>query len=96
MRLESQMLNETFNNIPVEQETEDEDVGLYRNVRVILLRSFSRNNKSKEVKLNIYPLSDCQALYIIQVHLNIYLHFLKVKLLLRIKRRLTPSVTVKH
>ena len=25
MRLESQMLNETFNNIPVEQETPDED-----------------------------------------------------------------------
>ena len=28
-RLESQMLNETFNNIPVEQETEDEDTIVY-------------------------------------------------------------------
>ena len=53
-------------------------VGLYRNVRIIWLGSSSRNNKSEEVKLNIY------------------LHFLQVKLLLRIKRRLTPSVTVKH
>ena len=37
-------------------------VGLYRNVRIIDFESFSRNNKSEEVKLNIYPLSDCQAL----------------------------------
>ena len=51
-------------------------VGLYRNVKIIWLGSFSSNNKSEEVKLNIYPLSDFQALYIIQVHLNIYLHFL--------------------
>ena len=29
MRLESQMLNETFNNIPVEQETTDEDTIVY-------------------------------------------------------------------
>ena len=29
MRLESQMLNETFNNIPVEQETEDDDTIAY-------------------------------------------------------------------
>ena len=29
MRLESQMLNETFNNIPVEQETEDNDTIVY-------------------------------------------------------------------
>ena len=29
VRLESQMLNETFNNIPVEQETEDEDTIVY-------------------------------------------------------------------
>ena len=29
MRLESQMLNETFNNIPVEQETPDEDTIIY-------------------------------------------------------------------
>ena len=29
MRLESQMLNETFNNIPVEQETADEDTIVY-------------------------------------------------------------------
>ena len=28
-RLESQMLNETFNNVPVEQETEDEDTIIY-------------------------------------------------------------------
>ena len=28
-RLESQMLNETFNNIPVEQETEDEETIIY-------------------------------------------------------------------
>ena len=28
-RLESQMLNETFNNIPVEQETEDKDTIVY-------------------------------------------------------------------
>ena len=28
-RLESQMLNETFNNIPVEQETEDDDTIIY-------------------------------------------------------------------
>ena len=28
-RLESQMLNETFNNIPVEQETEDGDTIVY-------------------------------------------------------------------
>ena len=49
-------------------------VGLYRNVRSLYLDLSVRNNK--EVNLNIYPLSDCQALYIIQVHLNIYLHFL--------------------
>ena len=29
MRLESQMLNETFNNIPVEQETADKDTIIY-------------------------------------------------------------------
>ena len=29
MRLESQMLNETFNNIPVEQEAEDNDTIVY-------------------------------------------------------------------
>ena len=29
MRLESQMLNETFNNIPVEQETADKDTIVY-------------------------------------------------------------------
>ena len=29
VRLESQMLNETFNNIPVEQETEDEGTIVY-------------------------------------------------------------------
>ena len=29
MRLESQMLNETFNNTPVEQETEDDDTIVY-------------------------------------------------------------------
>ena len=29
VRLESQMLNETFNNIPVEQETTDEDTLVY-------------------------------------------------------------------
>ena len=29
-RLESQMLNETFNNIPVEQETADEDTIVYK------------------------------------------------------------------
>ena len=29
VRLESQMLNETFNNIPVEQETTDEDTIIY-------------------------------------------------------------------
>ena len=28
--LESQMLNETFNNVPVEQETEDNDTITYR------------------------------------------------------------------
>ena len=28
-RLESQMLNKTFNNIPVEQETEDDDTIVY-------------------------------------------------------------------
>ena len=28
-RLESQMLNETFNNIPVEQEAEDDDTIIY-------------------------------------------------------------------
>ena len=29
MRLESQMLNETFNNIPVEKETTDKDTIVY-------------------------------------------------------------------
>ena len=29
VRLESQMLNETFNNIPVEQKTEDKDTIIY-------------------------------------------------------------------
>ena len=58
-------------------------VGLYRNVRIIWLGSSSRNNKSKEVKLSIYPLSDCQGLYIIQVHLNIYLHFFISKIIIK-------------
>ena len=46
------------------------------------LENLTRNNKSEEVKLNIYPLSDCQALYIIQIHLNIYLHFFISKIII--------------
>ena len=49
-RIESQMLNETFNNIPVEQETEDEDT--------IIIYTAGSNGKSllalieKEFNLN--------------------------------------------
>ena len=43
-RLESQMLNETFNNIPVEQETEDKDTIIYTagSNRKLLLASIEK------------------------------------------------------
>ena len=70
-------------------------VGLYRNVKIFWLGSFSRKNKSKEVNLIIYPLSDCQALYIVQVSHYLSTFFIS-KIIIENKRELTPSGTVKH
>ena len=57
-------------------------VGLYRNVRIIDFESFSRNNKSEEVKLNIYPLSDCQALYILYKFTLIFIYIFISKIII--------------
>ena len=56
MRLEIQMLNETFNNVPVEQEPEDDDTIAYTSGhnRKLLLTLIEKEFDLNKIIMNFY------------------------------------------